>query len=114
MKLNKSGDVSLMTMPQANGQLKSRPILLLKKMPPYGDWLVCGISTQLQQEAKGFDQVIHDKDPYFKATGLKSSSLVRLGFLATIPDSKIPGSIGTLPQPVIKDLLKRLATQLIH
>jgi mRNA interferase MazF len=112
MKL-KAGDVALIPMPQADGKLKPRPILLLKKMPPFGDWLVCGISTQLQQEAKDFDIVILDKDSQFKATGLKSSSLIRLGFLTTLAESKIPGSIGTVSSSTIKELLKRLAAFLI-
>lgn len=109
----KSGDVALMPIPQADGKIKPRPILLLKRMPPFGDWLVCGISTQLQQEAKDFDFVVLDKDPQFKATGLKSSSLIRLGFLTTVPESKIPGSIGNVLSSTVKELLKRLASLLM-
>lgn len=112
MKL-KAGDVALMPMPQADGKLKPRPILLLKKLPPYGDWLVCGISTQLQQAAKDFDIIILDKESHFSGTGLKSSSVIRLGFLTVVPESKIPGSIGLVPSNIIKELLKRLAAHLI-
>lgn len=108
MKL-KAGDVALIPMPQADGKLKPRPILLLKKMPPFGDWLVCGISKQSQQEVKDFDIIILDKDPYFKTTGLKASSLIRLGFLTTVPESKIPGSMGSVQGTIVKELLKRLA-----
>lgn len=112
MKL-KAGDVALIQMPQADGKLKPRPILLLKKMPPYDDWLVCGISTQLQQESKDFDVVILDKETHFKATGLKSSSLIRLGFLTVVPESKIPGTIGMVPSAIVKELQKRLAAHLL-
>ena len=111
MKLT-AGDVALIPMPQADGKLKQRPILLLKKMPAYGDWLVCGISTQLQQEAKDFDIVILDKESHFKGTGLKSSSVVRLGFLTTVSESKIPGSIGMVPGNILQELIKRLAAHL--
>lgn len=44
----KSGDVALAALPQADGQTKIRPVLLLREMPPHSDGLVCGISTQLQ------------------------------------------------------------------
>jgi mRNA interferase MazF len=39
------GDVCLAALPQSDGQLKDRPILLLKAIPPFGDMLVCGISS---------------------------------------------------------------------
>jgi mRNA interferase MazF len=112
MKL-KAGDVALLPMPQADGKLKSRPILLLKKMPPYGDWLICGISTQLQQESNGFDIIILDKESHFKATGLKASSVIRLGFITVVSESKIPGTIGVVPSSIVKELLKRLAAHLL-
>ena len=43
------GDIVLTPVPQADGRLKNRPALFLREMPPYGDLLVCGISTQLHQ-----------------------------------------------------------------
>ena len=52
------GDVVLTPVPQANGILKNRPAIFLREMPPYRDVLVCGISTQLHQEVKGFDEVV--------------------------------------------------------
>ncbi|HYG50841.1 MAG TPA: hypothetical protein VD905_08050 [Flavobacteriales bacterium] len=52
----KSGDIVLIPIPQANSQIKKRPVLLLKQLPGYGDWLVCGISTQMQQYIAGFDR----------------------------------------------------------
>lgn len=41
----KEGDVVLTPVPQANGQIKNRPALFLREMPPFQDALVCGIST---------------------------------------------------------------------
>jgi len=43
----KQGDVILTSMPQADGQVKNRPALFLRILPPFDDALVCGISTQL-------------------------------------------------------------------
>ncbi len=41
------GDVILALIPQADGVEKNRPALILREMPPFGDMLVCGISTQI-------------------------------------------------------------------
>ena len=35
------GDVALTVLPQADGQRKSRPVVALRRMPPFDDWLVC-------------------------------------------------------------------------
>ena len=40
------GDVVLTPLPQADGRTKPRPAILLRKMPPFGDWLVCGVSPE--------------------------------------------------------------------
>jgi hypothetical protein len=65
-------------------------------MPPYEDLLVCGVSTQLHREVKGFDEVIRDTDPNFATSVLRSTSLIRLGFLAVLPRSEIINSIGSI------------------
>ncbi len=54
----KGGDVILTPLPQADGQIKKRPALLLRSLPPFGDFLVCGITTQIKQAITGFDDVI--------------------------------------------------------
>ena len=36
------GDIALAPLPQANGQIKNRPVVLLRRLPPFGDFLVCG------------------------------------------------------------------------
>lgn len=81
----KEGMVALAALPQSDGQTKLRPVLLLKQFPGYGDWRVCGISTQLWQEIADFDEVILESEADFLATGLKTASVVRLGFLASLP-----------------------------
>jgi len=59
----KEGDVIVVPMPQADGRIKNRLAIVLREMPPFQDPLVCGVSTQLRQAAKGFDDVI---SPYCK------------------------------------------------
>jgi len=87
--------------------------LLLKKMPPFDDWLLCGISTQLKQRVEGFDRVLQEDANYFLQTGLQHTSLIRLGFLAVVPKSQIVGSIGEIPGEMLKELLQTLSDFII-
>jgi mRNA interferase MazF len=82
------GDVAVTPRPQADVRVKSRPTMALGRMPGFGDRLVCGVSTQSHQEIAGFDDPIladQDDDP---ASALKCPSLIRLGFLAVLPESR--------------------------
>ena len=65
------GNVILTPVPQADGVVKNRPAIILREMPLYKDLLVCGVSTQLYQQAKGFDEIISPSDTDFTASGLK-------------------------------------------
>ncbi len=58
---------------------------------------------------KNFDELIDDSSTNFIQTGLRQSSIIRLGFLAVIPNNKIPGSIGRIDLALHKNLLNRLA-----
>jgi mRNA interferase MazF len=75
----KEGDVVLTPVPHSDGSIKNRPAILLREFPPYNDFLVCGVSTQLHQEVQGLDEVISISDPDFGSSSLKSESLIRLG-----------------------------------
>jgi mRNA interferase MazF len=108
----KEGDVVLTPIPQADGSIKNRPAIFLREFPPYKDLLVCGVSTQLHQEVKGFDEVISSSDSDFAVSGLRSESLIRLGFLAILPRTKIAGSIGSISAERHQRLLKTLADYL--
>ena len=108
------GDVILTPVPQADGVIKNRPAIFLREMPPYGDLLVCGVSTQLNKEVKGFDEVIRYSDGDFAATGLRSTSLVRLGYLAVLPRRAVIGSIGAISSERHRRLLEKLAEYLTN
>ena len=45
----REGGIILANLQLADGSVKLRPVLLLKQLPVYNDFLVCGISTQLHQ-----------------------------------------------------------------
>ena len=67
------GDVVLTVLPQADGRLKTRPAAALRKMPPFDDWLVCGITTQQHHEAEGFDDPIRPGHDGYAASGFEGA-----------------------------------------
>jgi hypothetical protein len=64
----KEGDVLLAALRQADGQVKDRPVLFLKRMPPFQDLLVCGVSTQIPHQVEGFDELIRPDDADFRTS----------------------------------------------
>ncbi|MCF8461398.1 MAG: type II toxin-antitoxin system PemK/MazF family toxin [Flavobacteriales bacterium] len=107
-----AGDIVRIDLPQADGKVKIRPSLLLKQVAPYDDWIACGISSSLSLEVKGFDLIMDESSPEFPTSGLKHTSLIRLGFLSTRPKEKIKGKIGSLSKQTHLLLCNRLADHL--
>lgn len=104
------GDVALTPLPQADGRTKPRPAILLRQMPPFGDWLVRGVSTQLHHSVRGFDETIEPSHPDFRGSGLKAPSLIRLGFLVVLPAERLLGVLGSISPERHARLLQRLST----
>ncbi len=107
------GEIVVAELPQSDGSAKLRPILLLREMPGSGDFLACGISTQLRQTQVGFDLILDQNDQYFGDTGLHNSSVVRLSFLASVPVTRMKRRLGTIPANLLKDLQSNLADHLL-
>lgn len=103
------GDILLTSLRQADGALKERPVLLLRRMPPFEDFLVCGISTQLQQAVPQLDEIVSPTDSDFAASGLKAASLIRLGYLAVLPRAEFRGRIGSISPSRLMRLRTRLS-----
>lgn len=106
------GDVALARLPQADGFIKLRPVILLRQLPPFGDWLVCGVSSQLHQQVPHFDETIEPAHPDFTCSGVKTASLIRLGFITALPAGQIAGSIGAIARDRHARLLQNLCTHL--
>jgi mRNA interferase MazF len=106
------GAMALAQVQQADGRIKPRPVVVLQEMPPYGDLLVCAVSSQLRHEYPGFDEIIARDDDDFAASGLKVSSLIRLGLIATIPRSAILGELGEVSAARLERLRGRLASHI--
>ncbi len=108
----KEGDVVLVPLPQADGRIKNRPAIVLRAMPPFGDLLICGVSTQLHQQVARFDELIEPSHADFNASGIKAASLIRLGFLAVLPAASFLGVIGSISAERHHRLVERLANHI--
>jgi mRNA interferase MazF len=108
----KEGDVVLTPIPQADGIVKNRPAILLRELPRYRDFLVCGISTQVDKQVEGFDELIASSDSDFQLSGLRTTSVIRLGFLAVLPTQRIIGAIGSISPDRRARLLSTLSDYL--
>ncbi|HBL30455.1 MAG TPA: transcriptional regulator [Acidobacteria bacterium] len=105
----REGDVLLASLRQGNGVVKDRPVLFLRRIPPFEDLLVCGISSQLQQAVPELDETIAPPDSDFRTSGLKAASLIRLGYLAVLSRSELKGRIGSVSTARRHRLLTRLS-----
>jgi mRNA interferase MazF len=68
------GDVILTPIPQADGNIKNRPAIFLREMPPFKDAFVCGISTQTHLLTPGFDELITSQDNDYIQSGVNTWS----------------------------------------
>jgi mRNA interferase MazF len=89
---------------------KLRPALLLSEVPgPYDDWLICMISSQVRQRVEGFDELIEEDDKDFPHSGLKVTSVIRIGRLAAVEGQILAGSIGTISPERMQRIRRKLA-----
>ncbi|ADB41834.1 type II toxin-antitoxin system PemK/MazF family toxin [Spirosoma linguale] len=103
------GDIAIASIQQSDGAYKPRPVLLLRQLPGYGDFLVCAISSQVRQTLPGFDEVLQPNAD----NQLRVTSVVRLSNLIALPANDINRSIGYIPDTLHRALLQRLADHLL-
>jgi mRNA interferase MazF len=60
----------------------------------------------------GFDEMIAPSDAEFASTGLKTASLIRLGFLAVLPEADMLGALGSISRERHQRLLGNLCRHL--
>ena len=112
MNTVQEGDIILTDIPQANGQIKSRPALVLRQILPFNDFLLYGISSQLRHAVPNLDIIIDKTHPDFQHSGLTVPSLVRVTFLTVKPLNTIAGAIGYISHSTHQQLLKNLSDYL--
>jgi len=110
----KAGDIRLSPLRQADGQIKTRPVLLLRSAPSFGDSIACGLSTQLHQEVRGSDEILSPNDADFATARLKQPSLIRLAFLGSVPVHELRGRVGSISDARLHRLLAKLADFFRH
>lgn len=108
----KPGNIALAQLQQSDGQLKTRPVLILCQTPPFSDPLVCALSSRLHHKCEGFDEIISDSDDDYHDSGLKVPSLIRLGMIATIPTSVMLGTLGNISHDRLMRLRSRLSNHI--
>jgi mRNA interferase MazF len=94
--MKKAGQIVVFRFPQTDlEEGKLRPALLLGKLPGnYDDWLICMISSQTRQYIDGFDEIVRESDNDFGESGLKVTSMIRVGRLAVVSGEILIGAIG--------------------
>jgi mRNA interferase MazF len=109
--MKQAGDIALMPFPFTNlAKSKKRPVLLLRRLDnSHDDWLVCMISSQLNQFNPDLDWVLPNTDPEFKGSGLKTSSVFRLSRIAVLDGSLLIGKLGKLSDNRLQGLKRSLA-----
>lgn len=93
------GQIVLLRFPYADGKglTKVRPGAIVRKLPgDYDDWLVCMVSSQLEEAIEGLDETLTETDDDFLSTGLKATSVIRVSRVAVCHGSSLLGAIGRL------------------
>ena len=109
----KVGDVVRWTFVQGDGQRKMRPAVIIAAVPPFNDWLVCAISSQLHRTVKDLDIRMDVEHPDFGRAGLRMPSVIRVAHLSTLPDKLIQGSIGEVSPNTLSLISERLRKWLV-
>ena len=109
--MRQPGQIALLRFPQTDLSAgKPRPVALLGRVPgPYDDWLVCMVSSQLRQEVRGFDEVVHDSDADFARSGLKVTSVLRISRVAVVEGNALLGAVGEISPERLRHIRERLA-----
>jgi mRNA interferase MazF len=97
MAVKRGGQIALTPFPYTDlSGAKLRPVLMLRQASRFDDWLVCMVSSKIDQAEAGFDEVLTPADADFAASGLKVPSVLRLSRLAVLDASLLVGSIGSI------------------
>jgi len=109
--MKQAGQIVIFRFPQTDlEESKLRPALLLGKLPgEYDDWLICMISSQTHQYIAGFDEMVQESEDDFGESGLKVSSVIRVGRLAVVSGEILLGAIGQVSSERLGRVKKRLS-----
>ncbi len=106
----KPGDVVFTNFPQADMEIKVRPAIVLKIIPPFNDLLVCAITSRFRNHHPLLDDIIASNDDDFASSGLQKDSMIRLGSLITYERGRVQGPMGHISEGRLAQLQHRLAS----
>ncbi|MBL4818159.1 MAG: type II toxin-antitoxin system PemK/MazF family toxin [Deltaproteobacteria bacterium] len=108
----KPGQIVVFAFPQTNLlNTKLRPALLIQRLPgKYDDWLTCMISSKTNQAIPGFDDIINEVDNDYANSGLKTSSVFRVGRLAVQEQNIFLGSIGEISDSRLQRISENISS----
>ena len=108
--MKRAGQIVLTPFPYTDlSGAKLRPVLMLRQASRFDDWLVCMVSSKIDQAEAGFDEVLGPADADFPASSLKVPSVLRLSRLAVLDASLLVGSIGSIGDERLAQVRQRLA-----
>jgi mRNA interferase MazF len=108
--LKRPGQIALTPFPHTDlTDGKLRPVLLLRQASRrFDDWLVCMVSSRLDQADVELDEFVRVGDADFGSSGLKVSSVLRLSRLAVISGEVLVGAIGEVDAQRLQRARQRL------
>jgi mRNA interferase MazF len=110
MAVKKAGQIVLTPFPHTDlSGAKLRPVLMLRHASRFDDWLVCMVSSKLDQAETGFDELLATTDSDFASSGLKVASVLRLSHLAVLDSSLLVGNIGSIGKERLERVRQRLS-----
>jgi len=108
--MKRAGQIVLTPFPYTDlSGAKLRPVLMLRQASKFDDWLVCMVSSQVQQVETNLDEILTPADSDFANSGLKVPSVLRLSRLAVLDGSLLLGSIGAISEQRLMNVRQRLA-----
>ena len=109
--MKEAGQVVVFRFPQTDlEEGKLRPALLLGKLPgEYDDCLIFMISSQTRQYIAEFDEIIQENDADFGESGLKVTSVIRVGRLAVVSGEILIGAVGQVSSERLSRVKKHLS-----
>ncbi len=109
--MKKAGQIVVIKFPQTDYQgSKLRPALLIAPLPgKYGDWLVCMISTQIDQAIINFDEIVYEDSIDFILSGLKKASVIRISRLSIVTEDILFGTTGEIANERLHCIKQKLA-----
>jgi len=114
--MKQAGQIAVYRFPQTDLEDgKLRPALLLGKLPgEYDDWLICMISSQTRHYIAEFDEIVQESDNDFAESGLKVTSIIRVGRLAVVSGEILLGAIGQVSNERLIRIKNHLSDWLIE